>query len=194
VKKTLTAVLLAGGESHRFGRDKASFEIEGEPLWRRQLNLLRRLQPAELLVSARVNPSWRPDDVRFVPDDLPARGPLGGIASALEQVDGGHLLVLAVDLPRMQSKYFEKLRSLTQANRGVVPMRGTLAEPLAAIYPATALPDFEEALDRGEWSLQSLVAKLTRAGKISMVPVTAEDEPLFANLNTPSDAIDLTIR
>jgi molybdopterin-guanine dinucleotide biosynthesis protein A len=37
---TLTAVLLAGGESRRMGRDKAAIVFRGQLLWQRQIELL----------------------------------------------------------------------------------------------------------------------------------------------------------
>ena len=54
---TLNAVLLAGGESRRIGRDKAMID-HGEALWQRQLRVLRELKPQEIFVSARTNPGW----------------------------------------------------------------------------------------------------------------------------------------
>ena len=60
-----SAVLLAGGKSTRMGRDKALLEIDGEPLWWRQLATLRALDPEQLFVagpareglSSRANPA-----------------------------------------------------------------------------------------------------------------------------------------
>jgi molybdopterin-guanine dinucleotide biosynthesis protein A len=46
----LTAVLLAGGESRRLGRDKATIDWGGRPLWELQLEKLRALNPAEILL------------------------------------------------------------------------------------------------------------------------------------------------
>ena len=40
---TFSALLLAGGESRRMGRDKATIEFDGRPLWKRQMELLRAL-------------------------------------------------------------------------------------------------------------------------------------------------------
>ena len=47
----LTAVLLAGGQSRRMGTDKATVEIDGVPLWRRQVGLLASLEPVEIVVT-----------------------------------------------------------------------------------------------------------------------------------------------
>ncbi|HEY2139818.1 MAG TPA: nucleotidyltransferase family protein, partial [Chthoniobacterales bacterium] len=50
---TLSAVLLAGGESRRMGRDKATIQFNGCPLWERQLEIVRALNPDTIFVSAR---------------------------------------------------------------------------------------------------------------------------------------------
>jgi len=44
----ISAALLAGGESHRMGRDKATLLFYGKPLWQIQLDLLQKLEPAEI--------------------------------------------------------------------------------------------------------------------------------------------------
>src|SRR5713101_9599148 len=97
----ISAVLLAGGESRRMGKDKATLLFRGKSLWQIQLELLRKLDPTEILVSARKDPPWRPLDLRFVADDPPSRGPLSGLAASLGQIQTGHLLAFAVDMPFM---------------------------------------------------------------------------------------------
>ena len=82
----ISAVLVAGGESRRMGRDKATLLFHAKPLWQIQLELLRKLEPTEIFVSARTDPVWRPADVQFVADDLPSRGPLSGLAASLAKV------------------------------------------------------------------------------------------------------------
>lgn len=83
----LSAVLLAGGESRRMGENKATLLFHGEPLWQRQLELLRKLPLVEILVSARTDPAWRPTDVDLVLDATPRHGPLSGLAAALARID-----------------------------------------------------------------------------------------------------------
>jgi molybdopterin-guanine dinucleotide biosynthesis protein A len=53
----ISAVLLAGGQSRRMGRDKATILFRGKSLWQIQLDLLHKLQPAEIFVSARTDPA-----------------------------------------------------------------------------------------------------------------------------------------
>src|SRR4029077_9584007 len=105
----ISAVLLAGGESRRMGEDKATVLVRGKSLWQIQLDLLRKLDPAEISVSARTDPAWRPPDVHFVADDLPSRGPLSGLAAALARMHTKPLLALAIDMPLMSEKYLRFL-------------------------------------------------------------------------------------
>jgi len=46
----ISAVLLAGGESRRMGRDKTTLQSRGKPLWQVQLELLQELEPTEIFV------------------------------------------------------------------------------------------------------------------------------------------------
>jgi molybdopterin-guanine dinucleotide biosynthesis protein A len=182
----IRAVLLAGGESRRMGEDKATLSLHGKPLWQVQLDLLRRLEPAEIFLSARSDPPWRPSDVPWVADDPPSRGPLSGLTAALSQMRGTHLLSLAIDMPFMT----ENLRSLCQQvmpDRGVLPMIGGRAEPLAAIYPAESHAAFLAALSGVEFSLQKIVRELVEIGQLRVLHVTKEQELLFRNLNEPAD-------
>src|SRR6266446_9060864 len=131
----INAVLLAGGESRRMRKDKATLLFRGRPLWQIQLELLRELEPVELFISARTDPIWRPADAEFVADDLPSRGPLSGLAASLAQMRTKHLLALAIDMPFMTQKYLKFLCGQIEPGRGVLPKIGNRAEPLVAIYP-----------------------------------------------------------
>jgi len=177
----LSAVLLAGGESRRMGRDKATIEFNGVPLWKRQLELLRALQPKEIFVSARTKPKWLPDDVELLLDDPPSRGPLSGLTKALVAMRAPHLLALAVDMPFMTVGELRKLLELATEGYGVVPVIGERAEPLAAIYPAHAAADFKAALAGEDFSLQRLVGKFAPRHRIA----TKEAMDLYRNFNTP---------
>src|SRR5207237_5408468 len=95
----ITAVLLAGGESLRMGRDKATLVWHGRPLWEWQIEKLRKLCPGKIVVSAKSDLPWRPADVDPVLDVTPSRGPLSGLAAALACTETEYLLALAVDMP-----------------------------------------------------------------------------------------------
>ena len=184
---TFSAVLLAGGESRRMGRDKAALELEGRPLWKRQLELLRGLGPERLFVSARTRPEWLPDKVELLLDDPPSRGPLSGLTKALTAMRTTHLIALAVDMPFINGKQLRELRSIVTDRCGVVPIVRGQAEPLVAIYPAEAASDFAEALSGSDFSLQRIVRQLMETGKIRSIPIAEASAPLYRSVNAPGD-------
>jgi molybdopterin-guanine dinucleotide biosynthesis protein A len=186
-RMTLSAVLLTGGESHRMGVEKATIIFQGAPVWQRQISLLRELQPQEIFISARSERPWRPADTELVLDKTPACGPLSGLVRALERMQTSHVVVLAVDMPFMKSAHLEFLCSLAREGRGVLPMIGERAEPLAAVYPREALSDFSAALRSNQFSLQPLCRNLTRAGKLRVFQISDEEKEFYRNVNEPTD-------
>jgi molybdopterin-guanine dinucleotide biosynthesis protein A len=183
----VTALLLAGGGSLRMGADKATLPFKGEPLWARQFRSLRELQPEALWLSARVPPAWRPPDVEFVADEPPSRGPLSGVAAALRRLPTSHLLVLAVDLPRMTPDHLRKLCALARPGCGVIPQRGGLFEPLCALYPVEAASAAQSALAGHDVSLQHFAKVLLEHNQLQIHPLSPTEEPLYRNVNTPAD-------
>jgi molybdopterin-guanine dinucleotide biosynthesis protein A len=183
----ISAVLLAGGESRRMGRDKATLLYRGNTLWQVQLELLRKLDSAEIFISARTDPSWRPGEVQFVADVPPSRGPLSGLAASLAYMRTTHLLALAIDMPFMSENFLRYLCEHIEQGCGVLPKIDSRAEPLAAIYPREAEIDVREALAGDDFSLQTLVCRLVAAGKLREIFVKEEEKKLFLNLNELSD-------
>jgi molybdopterin-guanine dinucleotide biosynthesis protein A len=186
-RNDISAVLLAGGESRRMGKDKATLLLRGKPLWQIQLELLRKTGPAEIFVSARTDPVWRPADVQFVADDSPSRGPLSGIAASLAKARTKHLLALAIDTPFVTQEYLKSLCSQIEPRRGVIPTIEDRFEPLAAIYPQEALGNLQSALSGTDFSMQTVARRLAAEGKLRVVPVTSQERNLFLNLNQPED-------
>ena len=184
---TFSTVLLAGGQSRRMGRDKAALVFDDEPLWRRQLRILRDLGPEKAFVSARTESSWLPPGTELLVDEPPSRGPLSGLTKAIVQMRTSHLVVLAVDMPFVTREQLRLLCDLVGKGFGIVPMIAERTEPFAAIYPKEAAPDFVAALAGPDLSLQPLIRRLGSEGKVRMFPVSIEDEHLYRSLNEPDD-------
>ena len=180
-------MLLVGGESRRMGRDKATLEWRGRPLWKWQIEKLRALHPQKTLVSARLDPPWRPADVELILDTPPSRGPLSGLAAALVSIETDHLLALAIDTPLMTTEHLRHLCDLATEKTGVIPMIDGKAEPLVAIYPKEAGVIFQEALRSDSFSLQPIVQKLVALNIIQVMPVSASARKFYANINEPQD-------
>ena len=104
------ALILAGGESRRMGRDKAAIEVGGQPLLSRTAELAARIADS---VHVGVRDANDADALRrryALIEDLPGgHGPLGGIAAALEQDPAADWLVLACDLPHLDASRSQQL-------------------------------------------------------------------------------------
>ena len=201
------AVLLAGGKSSRMGRDKSALLVEGEPLWQRQLAVLRATQPAEIFISGKSDGPYADCGVEILADEFPDCGPLGGIATALRHCQSERLLVLAVDMPAMTSEFLRTLLDESQRTAlAIVPSVAALVrararfspvmmdarepqflEPLAAVYPRAALAIAEECLRTGERKLEVFIRALEAKCLALIRPVEAGETGLFTNWNCPDD-------
>lgn len=180
---SFSAVLLAGGRSSRMGRDKALLPAGETVLWQRQWALLANAGAGDCWLSAREDQTWVPAGIAVVRDGIADAGPLAGIAAALEKMRGTHLLVLAVDLPRMEAAWFEKLKTVCAPGVGAVGWRDGFFEPLAAIYPRELALDAVQRLIRGEYALQRFIIDAGDAMK--SVDINANEAAWFANWNEP---------
>jgi molybdenum cofactor guanylyltransferase len=184
---SFSAVLLAGGESRRMGRDKATLPWRGRPLWEWQIEKLRALRPEKILLSARSDVPWRPVDAELLRDAPPSRGPLSGLAAALAAIKTDHLITLAVDMPFMTTENLLTLCNLAAKGIGVIPTIDGKAEPLGAIYPKKAGAVFQEALRGDNFSLQPLVRKLIALNMLREMPVSGSARRLYKSVNELRD-------
>jgi molybdopterin-guanine dinucleotide biosynthesis protein A len=93
--------------------------------------------------------------------------------------------VLAVDMPGIDAAWFGWLRGFCGPGAGAAAGAQGALEPLAAIYPAEALPVAAARLARRELSVQGLAKELAAAGRMSLLPVPAEYAGRVPSLNEP---------
>ena len=190
LKMPFTAALLSGGESRRMGRDKALIPVDWKgsvvPLWKRQLAVLEAVGPSQVIVSGPRKTDY-PSALKVVPDEWCRTGPLGGIATCLRHALLDLLLVLAVDVPRIQPGFLRVLLSQALPDRGVVPILRDRFEPLIAVYPKSALPVALAQLGKNDLALQNFVSELADRRLVISYEVCALDHEQFENWNTPED-------
>jgi molybdopterin-guanine dinucleotide biosynthesis protein A len=203
----MNAFVLAGGQSTRMGRDKALLEWQGQPLIEHALDKLRSLGCTPRILGV------RPDLERFapvVPDNVQARGPLGGIEAALNFSDANLNLFLPVDLPRLPVEFLRWMaaRSAITNAAATIPWHSGHPQPLCAVYHRRLLPHISAALSQGDGKVMRVIAQAAKAEHMSIdhfqiEHVAAaqrsgflrnEDWPhwppahmWFENLNTPAD-------
>jgi molybdopterin-guanine dinucleotide biosynthesis protein A len=186
-----SAVILAGGASRRMGRDKAFLEVRGKSLLAHQVETVTALRPAEILVSGRADTDYSHLGYPVVLDAQPGCGPIAGIERALALARSELVLVLAVDLPGMTSEFLGRLLALFHDGSGVVPETPRGLEPLAGVYPKCAHGIASDCLQTGRRTLADFVTRCARAGLVRIWRCPTEEEPVFANWNSPADLAGL---
>jgi molybdopterin-guanine dinucleotide biosynthesis protein A len=182
-----SAVILAGGQSSRMGRDKALLPCEGTTLLARQVRILRELGPAEILVSGRADADHGALRLTVLLDRFPDLGPLAGVERALEESRSALVLVLAVDLPRMTAGFLRGLAARCRPGAGVVPRTALGLEPLAAYYPRAMRPIATTLLREGRPAMSGFVRRGCKAGLLDEWPCPPEEAGCFVNWNGPED-------
>jgi molybdopterin-guanine dinucleotide biosynthesis protein A len=183
----LTAFVLAGGKSTRMGRDKAFLPWADGTLLSHALKLVATVTPNVSIVGA----SEKFASFGSVIDDIYRdRGPLGGIHAALSTTRTDLNLMLAVDLPLIETRFLQLMVGLAQDTDAVVtvPRAEGVSQPLCAIYRREFVQPAEQALQAGRNKIDPLFAKV-KARIIGEEEFSREgfSVRMFSNLNTPED-------
>src|SRR5688572_20417127 len=97
----LCAVLLAGGQSRRMGRNKALIPLDGCPIITRLACEAGQLTD-QIIISANDIPVYESLGLPIVPDVYQGQGPLAGLHAAMTYSERPLLLALACDLPAVK--------------------------------------------------------------------------------------------
>ncbi|MCZ8522869.1 MULTISPECIES: molybdenum cofactor guanylyltransferase [Paenibacillus] len=203
--ESVTGVVLAGGQNRRMGGQvKAFLAVEGESFLLRQVKEMAG-SCSEILIVTQNPPLYAaalesggdkdwPVTVRIVPDLVPARGPLGGLHSALHTAKSDLLWVVGCDMPLISSRAAGELVKILRRTgaAAAVPRIGGKVHPLHGIYRKDILPQVEQMLEAGDYRMMG-VFQLTAWEAVDEVVwnklgVTLE---FVRNINTPDEYDEL---
>jgi molybdopterin-guanine dinucleotide biosynthesis protein A len=190
--------VLAGGRSLRMGRDKARVELGGWPLLEIMLEKLRMLG-----VRARVAGLREPLDGvagEVIADAHPDCGPLSGIETALSHSEAALVLVLAVDLPLLETQFLLWMlrRAETTGAMATVPRLLGEPQPLCAVYRRELRRGVTDALDAADYKVMVAVERALKNGELDCFDVERSAASgawllrhaphwQFMNCNTPEE-------
>jgi molybdenum cofactor guanylyltransferase len=180
--KDVTGLLLMGGRSTRFGRDKAAFLIEGRPMAEHVASAMRPLVH-QMLVSMREPTQDVPVLAEPVFDVHPGKGPIAGLHAGLRACRTSWLLAAACDMPFLTEEVLATLVDARKDERTAVVAQtpdGQL-QPLCALYPARILPQVEHTIASGRYSLHALLDDIDPCTEI-VIPAG-----FLRNINSPED-------
>lgn len=180
------ALLLAGGRSRRMGTDKAALPWNGATLLESIAGVLAaRFHPVVVVGG----PPRTLPGLKFIPDDFPGEGPLGGLLTGLNFA-GAAAFVCACDMPFADANCAALLwRRRGQAD-AAVPVTAAGPQPLFACYGGQSLAKLQHAWREGERSMRGALRRLDVAW-VGDMELSDFKEACFRNANTPDDYADV---
>lgn len=184
----INGLVLAGGRSLRMGRDKSAISWHGKP---QREHLAGMLQPLceQVFISCRAEQVPEMGSAYpTLPDTFLDLGPFGAILSAFRFDPNAAWLVVACDLPLLDSETLQFLMENRQAQRLATTFQSPFdqkPEPLIAIWEPKSYARLLAFLSQGN----SCPRKVLQQSDIWMLP--APNPKALTNVNTPEDAADL---
>ncbi|MFQ5996660.1 MAG: molybdenum cofactor guanylyltransferase [Dehalococcoidales bacterium] len=186
----ITSIILAGGKNRRLGRMKALQNLGGK-------SLIGHVAERVRLLSGRILVVTSPEQfnltnvagAEILVDLYPGKGPLGGIYTGLLASPSSFSLVVACDMPFLNTELLRYLIELSPDFDAVIPRLGEgILEPLHAVYSRSCLDAIETELKRGHLRADSFLS-VVRVRYVERAECLRFDPQLlsFFNINCQLD-------
>jgi molybdopterin-guanine dinucleotide biosynthesis protein MobB len=187
LEKPLYGLVVAGGRSRRMGQDKALFHYHNGQT---QLEYCYRILKdfcANAFISVRQDQALSGEYTRFnsITDSFLDLGPLGGILSAMRAYPNSAFVVLAIDMPAVDSKVLARLLESRNPFRFATAFQshaGDFPEPLCTIYEPKSYGRILSDLPSG----LSCPTSFLRKSRIQKLPQLSSANDLL-NINFPQE-------
>lgn len=181
----VAGVVLAGGESRRFGQPKAFAVHNGKFFYECALEVLKPHVDDTVIVARPEAESKFTGSCVIV--DTPVfrgMGPLAGLHSAMKNIASDWYCLLACDMPLMNEESIGRI--VKEAIRreqcnAVVPVVGGRVQPLAAMYHARTFEILESLLARDIRTVKKFLSEIHPYKLDGLDPIC------FQNVNTIAD-------
>ena len=180
----LIAVILAGGQSSRMGRDKALLELNEQKFID---HLVQELSGCcKVMISAAHQDDYAGYGVPVIADETKDIGPIEGIRQALRSSGSDYVFVCAVDTPFVRKEMIQYLAEFISSDYDAFVFReGDRIHPHIGIYSRAALPVIEEMIGEKQYRLTKLLSRIRT--KYVDIGTSCFDRKALRNINTPED-------
>lgn len=191
----VSAIVLAGGRSSRFGRDKLAELVGGRPLLQHAIDAVRPYASEVLVVIAPdavpVVPPAVPAHVLVVRDSVAFEGPLAGLLAGLGAARESTVLITAGDMPELVPDVVQALLAAlesTGAEAAVLDHDGRPRPLPMAVLREPALAAAARLIAAGERRLGALTETLAT----NVIPEATwraldPDGRTMRDIDTPAD-------
>jgi molybdopterin-guanine dinucleotide biosynthesis protein A len=145
----VAGVILAGGQSRRYGSNKALVQVNGITLIEKVTEVMGLLFEEQVIITN------TPDEYAHLrlpmhEDLIKGLGPLGGIHTALTLLKKEAGFFVACDMPSLNAELIRHMVGIRDAYDAVVPIIKGKLEALHSLYHKRCLPAVERLIESGE--------------------------------------------
>ena len=196
MKQDITAIVLAGGQSSRMGQDKALLSLGNQTLLSFVCTVAQESANCVYVVTPWTERYQNivPQSCKLIKEKVLEPGnksnfPLMGFFQGLQQVTTQWVLLLACDLPNINSQtiigWYSYLTQAPQDVMAILPRDPKGWQPLCGFYRRNCLVSLKNYLDHGGKSFQNWLEPC------SVVPINIRDRSTLFNCNTVEDWLEL---
>jgi len=183
----VTAIILAGGNSSRMGRDKGLIKLNGVPMIAHVIKALKNITDDILIISN--NDDYRQFNFPIYSDIIANKGPIGGIYTGLIKSNTEVNIVISCDSPFMTASFINKLLAHSGDQEVTISSYNDRVHPTIGIYNQSITPTLKQQIDNNEFKLMNTIEKVRH----QIIPFSSTDEAIdpiiFSNINTQQELL-----
>lgn len=192
----MSAIVVAGGVSKRFGQDKALVKLADKPLVSYVVDkTFSVVDDVTVVVNSETQKKKIAEAInkktRIMLDQADVQTPLAGALTGFEAAETEYAILLACDTPFLSPEILSLLVEVSTNRSAAIPRwpNGNI-EPLHASYHApTAAKAAKTAIENGKFNMRAMVNNMRNVRYISTMVLRQLDPKLttFFNINSPND-------
>jgi len=179
----ITGVILAGGESQRFGSPKAFAIYRGKPFVDYAFEALKPNVHDIMIVShPKLAEKFSHYCASVVEDDedVKGKGPLAGLYTAMNYAQAEWYFILPCDVPKINALIVQNIIARAKRNyEAIIPIVNGKIQPLIGMYSTTLKSRITQQLLTGNYRILSLLEK----SNVQYIAYGKGDEEYFINVN-----------
>jgi len=183
----IVGVILAGGSSKRYGRNKAFLEIGGIRLIDRIIEDMKSIFRRVILVTNEKK-GYEYLGIPMVEDHITGLGPIGGIYTGLMSISAQAGFFVACDMPFINKQLIRYMVDIQDNHAAVVPSVANEIEPLHAVYAQSCLGPIRNLIDSKRYQVRLFYDQVpVRYVKEDEIRRFGSPSRAFLNINTPDE-------
>jgi molybdopterin-guanine dinucleotide biosynthesis protein A len=183
----ITGVILAGGSSKRYGKNKAFLKIGSVRLIDSILQEMKTIFTHVILITNE-KIKYEYLEIPMFEDLVKGFGPLGGIYTGLMSIPDQAGFFVACDMPRINRQLVRYMVDIKGNHRAVVPSVADNIEPLHAIYFRSCLKPIRHLIDSNRCQVRLFYDSIpVRYVKEDEIRKFCCPSKAFLNINTPDE-------